>query len=167
MPVIFVHDVTIAALCLSLAFLFAELIVGPIWAVPMDIAPRYAGTASGMMNFGFGMSSILMPWFFGRMIDLTATAPNGASAHMGGTLHMPAGQTGALTITTEGFSGLKLQLVTGTGAPALAPAPEIRSNSDVARVSLPGARALYWVRVNVRDPNGKLVLLSNPVWVAP
>ncbi len=102
-----------------------------------------------------------------RMIDLTATAPNGASAHMGGTLHMPAGQTGALTITTEGFSGLKLQLVTGTGAPALAPAPEIRSNSDVARVSLPGARALYWVRVNVRDPNGKLVLLSNPVWVAP
>ncbi len=72
-PVIFVHDLTIAALCLSLAFLFAELIVGPIWAVPMDIAPRYAGTASGMMNFGFGMSSILMPWFFGRMIDLTGT----------------------------------------------------------------------------------------------
>ena len=72
-PVIFVHDLTVAALCLSLAFLFAELIVGPIWAVPMDIAPRYAGTASGMMNFGFGVSSILMPWFFGRMIDLTGT----------------------------------------------------------------------------------------------
>ena len=26
--------------CLSLAFFFAELIVGPIWSVPMDIAPR-------------------------------------------------------------------------------------------------------------------------------
>ena len=72
-PVVFVHDLTVAALCLSLAFLFAELIVGPIWAVPMDIAPRYAGTASGMMNFGFGMASILMPWFFGRMIDMTGT----------------------------------------------------------------------------------------------
>jgi sugar phosphate permease len=72
-PVIFVHDLTVAALCLSLAFFFAELIVGPIWAVPMDMAPRHAGTASGMMNFGFGVSSILMPWFFGRMIDLTGT----------------------------------------------------------------------------------------------
>ena len=72
-PVILIHDLTIAALSLSLAFFFAELIVGPIWAVPMDIAPRYAGTASGMMNFGFGVASILMPWFFGRMIDITGT----------------------------------------------------------------------------------------------
>ena len=73
LPVVFVHDLTVAAISLSLAFLFAELIVGPIWAVPMDIAPRYAGTASGMMNFGFGVSSILMPWFFGQMIDITGT----------------------------------------------------------------------------------------------
>ena len=72
-PVILIHDLTIAALSLSLAFFFAELIVGPIWAVPMDIAPRYAGTASGMMNFGFGVASIVMPWFFGRMIDVTGT----------------------------------------------------------------------------------------------
>ena len=72
-PVILVHDLTVAALSLSLAFFFAELIVGPIWAVPMDIAPRYAGTASGMMNFGFGVASIVMPWFFGRMIDVTGT----------------------------------------------------------------------------------------------
>jgi len=72
-PVVLVHDLTIAAACLSLAFLFAELIVGPIWAVPMDIAPRYAGTASGMMNFGFGLASIFMPVFFGRMIDITGT----------------------------------------------------------------------------------------------
>ncbi len=72
-PVVLVHDLTTAAICLSLAFLFAELIVGPIWAVPMDIAPHYAGTASGMMNFGFGAASIFMPVFFGTMIDLTGT----------------------------------------------------------------------------------------------
>ena len=72
-PVVMVHDLTISALSLSLAFFFAELIVGPIWAVPMDIAPRFAGTASGMMNFGFGLASIAMPVFFGRVIDLTGT----------------------------------------------------------------------------------------------
>jgi MFS family permease len=73
LPILFVHDLTLAAICLSLAFFFAELIVAPIWAVPMDIAPRYAGTASGMMNFGFGVAGIISPLFFGLMIDLTGT----------------------------------------------------------------------------------------------
>ncbi len=73
LPIVFVHDLTVAAICLSLAFFFAELIVGPIWAVPMDIAPRYAGTASGMMNFGFGLAGIISPLFFGLMIDVTGT----------------------------------------------------------------------------------------------
>jgi MFS family permease len=72
-PVVLIHDLTTAAICLSLAFFFAELIVAPIWAVPMDIAPRYAGTASGMMNFGFGLASIVTPFFFGRVIDLTGS----------------------------------------------------------------------------------------------
>jgi len=58
---------------LSLVFFFSELIVAPIWAVPMDIAPRYAGTASGMMNFGFGSAGIVSPIFFGLMIDWTGT----------------------------------------------------------------------------------------------
>jgi MFS family permease len=73
MPVILVHNLTIAAVSLSLAFLFAELIVGPIWAVPMDIAPRYAGTASGMMNFGFAFAGIVSPSTFGYLIDHTGS----------------------------------------------------------------------------------------------
>ena len=73
LPIVFVHDLAVAAICLSLAFFFAELIVGPIWAVPMDVAPRYAGTASGMMNFGFGLAGIISPLFFGLMIDITGT----------------------------------------------------------------------------------------------
>ena len=72
-PVIVFHDLTIAAVSLSLVFFFSELIVAPIWAVPMDIAPRYAGTASGMMNFGFGVAGIVSPIFFGYMIDWTRT----------------------------------------------------------------------------------------------
>jgi MFS family permease len=72
-PVILFHDLRIAALSLSLVFFFSELIVAPIWAVPMDIAPRYAGTASGMMNFGFGFAGIVSPIFFGAMIDWTGT----------------------------------------------------------------------------------------------
>jgi MFS family permease len=72
-PVVFVDDLTITAACLSLAFFFAELVVAPIWSVPMDIAPRHAGTASGMMNFGFGLAGIISPVFFGALIDATGS----------------------------------------------------------------------------------------------
>jgi MFS family permease len=72
-PVILVHDVLVSAACLSLAFFFAELIVAPIWAVAMDIAPRHAGAASGMMNFGSAFAGIISPVFFGFMIDLSGT----------------------------------------------------------------------------------------------
>jgi MFS family permease len=72
-PVVLTHDLTTVAICLSLAFFFSELVVAPIWAVPMDIAPRYAASASGMMNFGFGLAGILSPLVFGAAVDLTGS----------------------------------------------------------------------------------------------
>jgi nitrate/nitrite transporter NarK len=76
-PVLLVHDLVAVALCLSLAFFCVELVVAPIWSVPMDIAPRYAGSASGIMNFGFGVAGIVSPLVFGYVIDVTGswTAP--------------------------------------------------------------------------------------------
>lgn len=71
LPIVFFHDLTIVATCLSFAFFFAELIVAPIWAIPMDIAPEFSGSASGFMNFGFGMAGIISPVVFGYAIDLT------------------------------------------------------------------------------------------------
>jgi MFS family permease len=71
LPIVFFHDLNIVAVCLSFAFFFAELIVAPIWAIPMDIAPEFSGSASGFMNFGFGMAGIISPVVFGYAIDLT------------------------------------------------------------------------------------------------
>ncbi len=73
LPVMLVHNLTVAAAGLSLAFFFAELIVAPIWSVPMDIAPRYAGTASGMMNFGFAVAGLVSPSSFGYLVDRTGS----------------------------------------------------------------------------------------------
>ena len=71
LPIVFVHDVVVVSACLSLAFFFSELVVGPIWAVPMDITPEFSGAASGFMNFGFGLAGIISPVVFGLLIDLT------------------------------------------------------------------------------------------------
>jgi MFS family permease len=71
--VMLVHDVNVAAISLAAAFFCVELVVAPIWAVPMDIAPRYSGSASGMMNFGFGVAGIISPFVFGYLIDRTGS----------------------------------------------------------------------------------------------
>ena len=72
-PVILVDDVNVAAASLAAAFFCVELVVAPIWAVPMDIARKYSGSASGMMNFGFGVAGIISPFVFGYLIDRTGS----------------------------------------------------------------------------------------------
>jgi MFS family permease len=64
-------DITSMALLLSGAFFFLELIIGPIWSIPMDIAPEYSGTASGLMNTGSAVAAIVSPLAFGAIVDLT------------------------------------------------------------------------------------------------
>src|SRR6202048_1093317 len=71
LPILFTHDITIVALCLSGGFFFAELVIGPIWSVPMDIAPKYSGTAAGLMNTGSALAAIVSPLVAGYVIDVT------------------------------------------------------------------------------------------------
>ena len=56
---------------LSAAFFFLELIVSPIWSLPMDLMPQQSGTASGIMNFGFGMAGIVSPLVIGGLVNWT------------------------------------------------------------------------------------------------
>ncbi|SED31469.1 Sugar phosphate permease [Rhizobiales bacterium GAS191] len=70
-PMIYTHDLTSVALCLSGGFFFAELVIGPIWSIPMDIAPKFSGTAAGMMNTGSAFAGIVSPIVAGYVIDVT------------------------------------------------------------------------------------------------
>jgi MFS family permease len=71
LPMLYIHDLNIIALCLSAGFFFAELIIGPIWSIPMDIAPKYSGTGSGIMNTGSAVAAIISPVVAGILIDKT------------------------------------------------------------------------------------------------
>jgi MFS family permease len=72
-PVVRAHELNTVAICLTFACFFLEIVIGPIWSVPMDIAPQYSGLASGMMNFGFGVAGLLSPVVFGKILDLTGS----------------------------------------------------------------------------------------------
>lgn len=70
-PILFLRDLTTVAICLSAGFFFAELVVGPIWSVPMDVAPTHSGTAAGLMNIGSALAAIVSPIVGGYIIDVT------------------------------------------------------------------------------------------------
>jgi MFS family permease len=98
LPILFIHDSTIAAICLSLGFFFAEMTIGPMWAIPMDIAPKYSGTASGLMNIGSALAAILSPVVGGKIIDVTG---NWDLPFIGSMGLMVVGAVGAFAMKPE------------------------------------------------------------------
>jgi len=68
-PLFLTHNFTVSIACLASGFFFAEMTIGPMWAIPLDIAPEYSGTASGMMNTGSALAAILSPVVSGYLID--------------------------------------------------------------------------------------------------
>ncbi len=68
-PVLFTGSLVVLTLSLGAAFFCLELAIGPIWSVPMDIAPTHSGTASGIMNTGSALAVIVSPTAFGYIVD--------------------------------------------------------------------------------------------------
>ena len=71
LPVFLTHDLVLIILSLGGAFFCAEIVIGPMWSIPMDIAGKFSGTAAGMMNTGSALAAILSPIAFGFIIDTT------------------------------------------------------------------------------------------------
>ena len=71
LPIFLTRDLTLVVISLALAFFSAELTIGPMWSIPMDIAGKYSGTASGFMNTGSALAAVLSPLAFGYLADVT------------------------------------------------------------------------------------------------
>lgn len=69
LPLLYSHDLYLCLGCLCGGFFFAEMTIGPMWAIPMDIAPEFSGTASGLMNTGSALAAIISPVISGMLID--------------------------------------------------------------------------------------------------
>jgi len=70
-PLVFSPPLTVAIVALAFSFFFLELTNAQLWSIPMDVAPTWSGTASGMMNTGFGVAGILSPIVVGGLVDIT------------------------------------------------------------------------------------------------
>lgn len=73
LPVFYVHDQIVVALMLGASLFFLEMTEAPIWAVPMDVAPQFAGIAGGIMSTAAGLAATMSPLAFGVMADWTGS----------------------------------------------------------------------------------------------
>ncbi|MDB5762309.1 MAG: ral substrate transporter:Major facilitator superfamily 1 [Herminiimonas sp.] len=73
LPAIYTQTPLTAVMLLAASFFFLELTNAVLWSLPMDIAGKYAGTAGGMMNTGFGVAGMISPAVFGFMIQKTGS----------------------------------------------------------------------------------------------
>jgi sugar phosphate permease len=58
-----------AILCLTGSLFFLELVIGPAWAVPMDVGGEYSGTVTGIMNMAGSLAASVSPIIFGFLIQ--------------------------------------------------------------------------------------------------
>jgi len=73
LPAVYTQTPITAVYFLAGSFFFLELTNAVLWSLPIDIAGKYAGTAGGMMNTGFGVAGIVSPAVFGFLIDATGS----------------------------------------------------------------------------------------------
>ncbi len=70
-PVVMVHNLTVAAVFISLAVAFNMSANGLYYAVNMDVTRQYAATALGIMVSVSAVSSFLSPAFTGYIVEAT------------------------------------------------------------------------------------------------
>lgn len=73
LPAVLTASPVAAVWYLALAFFCLELTNAVLWSLPLDIAGRFAGTAGGMMNTGFGIAGMISPVAFGFIIERTGS----------------------------------------------------------------------------------------------
>jgi sugar phosphate permease len=66
-PAAMVAGTTMSILMLSASFFFLEWVIGPAWAVPMDVGGRFSGTVTGVMNMAGALAASLTAIVYGSL----------------------------------------------------------------------------------------------------
>jgi sugar phosphate permease len=64
-PTATTHNAWTAVICLAISFFSLELVIGPAWAVPMDVGGEFSGTVSSVMNTAGALAASASPVVFG------------------------------------------------------------------------------------------------------
>ena len=68
-PAATTSDTVTAILCLSASNFFLELVLGPAWAVPMDVGGSFSGIVTAVMNMMGAIGASISPLMFGMLVQ--------------------------------------------------------------------------------------------------
>ncbi len=68
-PAALTSEAITSILCLAASFFFLEWVIGPAWAVPMDIGGQFSGTVTGIMNMIGALGGSLAAIVYGTLFD--------------------------------------------------------------------------------------------------
>jgi sugar phosphate permease len=68
-PAATTRDTWTCVVCLAASFFLLEWVIGPAWAVPMDVGGQFSGTVTGIMNMAGALGASLTPLVFGYFIQ--------------------------------------------------------------------------------------------------
>jgi sugar phosphate permease len=68
-PAAMTTDTTTSILCLAASFFSLEMVIGPAWAVPMDVGGQFSGTVTGIMNMVGALGASLTALIYGYLFD--------------------------------------------------------------------------------------------------
>lgn len=99
-----------------------------------------------------------------RMLDLTALA-GGQSAQMGDALAAPAGSVVRFAVTLAALAGDHVQIIVD-GQP-IQPQVDLTIHDIAQTISFgwPSDGKRHWLRANVRDAKGALLMVGNPIYI--
>jgi sugar phosphate permease len=68
-PAAMTADATTAIICLAASNFFLDMVLGPAWAVPMDVGGASSGTVTGVMNMSGAVGASISPLVFGTLVQ--------------------------------------------------------------------------------------------------
>src|SRR5580704_8795566 len=68
-PAAMTNNALSSVLFLAVSFFFLEFVIGPAWAVPMDVGGQFSGTVTGIMNMAGALAASLTAIVYGGLFD--------------------------------------------------------------------------------------------------
>jgi hypothetical protein len=102
-----------------------------------------------------------------RLLEFTAQVDGGAQAMMGDALAAPAGAAVRFVVHVAHAAGANIRLILDAHDASLLRDTRVDSADVVRSFTWPSDGKRHWIRVEVRDPNGHLMLLGNPIYLNP
>ena len=102
-----------------------------------------------------------------RLLDMEAHKANGPAIPMGGTLEASEGNTVGFDIQIAGCPRSTVHLFLDGSETSALPPLVTQGGTETLPFQWTSDGRAHWIRAEVRDSNGSLVLLSSPIYISP